>query len=250
MELLEARRAQRYTLSEAAELLREPVERVSLELVKRWPQADPQLVTGAQLEAWKGLRWFLYACFSLAELAGLSRAGYRPPELFEAAYAKAVLASLRNEALEELDFGLSPTSSLLESLEERLSGRWQKIAQQLIEARDRLRECRRFLRGGSARLDEAARWLGTLSTFLESSRGEWPAPVSEDVARCAQRVLSRLFYLRVQLETSEEELEAMGWRTDWTEADTREELLEALRELGVLVGRLRRELVRHCRVAL
>jgi hypothetical protein len=45
MELLEARRAQRYTLSEAAELLREPVERVSLELVKRWPQADPQLVT-------------------------------------------------------------------------------------------------------------------------------------------------------------------------------------------------------------
>jgi uroporphyrinogen-III synthase len=57
-------------------------------------------------------------------------------------------------------------------------------------------------------------------------------------------------HLRVQLETSEEELEAMGWRTDWTEADTREELLEALRELGVLVGRLRRELVRHCRVAL
>ena len=45
MELLEASRAQRYTLSEAADLLREPVERVSLELVKRWPQADPQLVT-------------------------------------------------------------------------------------------------------------------------------------------------------------------------------------------------------------
>lgn len=250
MELLEARRARRYTLIEAAELLGEPVERLSLHLAKRWPQADPQVVTGAQLEAWKGLRWFLYTCFSLAELAELSRAGYRPPELYQAAYAKAMLASLRNEPLEELDFGLPQTFSLLESLEERLSERLQTAAQQLIEARDRLRECHRFLRGGSAQLDKAARWLGELAVFFESNRGEWPAQMSEDITRCVQRVLSRLFYLRVQLETSEEELEAMGWRTDWTEADTREELIEALRELGVLVGGLRRELVRRCQATL
>jgi len=243
MDLLEARRARHYTLAEAAKLMGESVGALRKQLAAQASGDIPATLTGAQLEAWKGSRWFLYACFSLTELAALSRAGYRPPELFEAAYTRAFVDSLRGQPVPELDFGLPPRPSLLEDLEEGLKGPWRRAAWSLIAARDHLQYAHTSLKQGTEQLDKAARYLYKLAELLEESLKNWPTGENEARKRMVQAVFSGFFYLHVQLRETKRELRRIGWRTDWTEADTHATLTRMLRDLGRLVAELRAELV-------
>jgi hypothetical protein len=70
-----------------------------------------------------------------------------------------------------------------------------------------------------------------LATFLQHAQ--------EPIRSLAYRPISRFFYLHIQLTTHPETLDEMGWRTDWTEEETRETIASALAELGLAIAHVR-----------
>lgn len=66
--------------------------------------------------------------------------------------------------------------------------------------------------------------LSDLHIFLEHA--------SEPVRGWLSKPYLNVFYLKIQLESGPNTLEEMGWRTDWTEEETRARLHEALTNLN------------------
>jgi hypothetical protein len=70
-----------------------------------------------------------------------------------------------------------------------------------------------------------------LATFLQHAQ--------EPIRTLAYSPISRFFYLQIQLTTHPEALDEMGWRTDWTDEETRETVANALSELGLAIAHVR-----------
>ena len=70
-----------------------------------------------------------------------------------------------------------------------------------------------------------------LETFLQHAQGP--------IRPYASGPLFGLYYLRIQLTTHPDELDEMGWRTDWTDEETRERVASVLSKLALAIAHVR-----------